>query len=306
MDLDRARKAILANFPSFSIRTIDFLGEGMDSRAYQVNGEYVFRFPMFKEVSRQLEVEACLLPKLQPTLDLTIPQFRFFGREPSSGLAFAGYRKIEGVELTQELLHSLDEQFQRKLIKQVADFLTQVHAFPIDVAKSCGVAANDLRQDYQDDLDAIRSKVRPLIPLDQQPYLRYLEGLYEDYLNDDANFDYTPQLLHSDLSPGHILFDPERLTIVGIIDFGDVNIGNPDYDEFTWMYIDYGSGFIETLLEFLPHPEPDRLFRNLEFFKLSDCVTDILIGLHRNEEDTVRHSLARFVRYAEEFSEGAS
>ena len=40
-----AQKDIELNFPDLKVGSIDYLGEGMDSRAFEVNGTLIFRFP---------------------------------------------------------------------------------------------------------------------------------------------------------------------------------------------------------------------------------------------------------------------
>ena len=39
--------AIDSGFPDLAVTSIELAGEGMDSLAFLVNGEYVFRFPKF-------------------------------------------------------------------------------------------------------------------------------------------------------------------------------------------------------------------------------------------------------------------
>ena len=38
----------------------------------------------------------------------------------------------------------------------------------------------------------------------------YVEKVHEKYLSDDTNLEYTPALLHSDLSPEHVIYDEDK------------------------------------------------------------------------------------------------
>jgi aminoglycoside phosphotransferase (APT) family kinase protein len=49
-----------------------------------------------------------------------------------------------------------------------------------------------------------------------------------------------PAILHADLSRDHILVEND--TVAGVIDFGDVNWGDSDYD-FMYLSVDFGFVF---------------------------------------------------------------
>ncbi len=49
LNADLVRRNLVHNFPTLPVDTVEFLDKGMDSLAFQVNGEYVFRFPMFEQ-----------------------------------------------------------------------------------------------------------------------------------------------------------------------------------------------------------------------------------------------------------------
>lgn len=67
-----AQHNIRTNFPDFVVNGIEFLGEGMDSAAFLVNGEWVFRFP------KHGVVVGCVLPASR----LQSPMFRVEHPQP--------------------------------------------------------------------------------------------------------------------------------------------------------------------------------------------------------------------------------
>ncbi|MGE3911096.1 MAG: phosphotransferase family protein, partial [Chloroflexota bacterium] len=101
-----------------------------------------------------------------------------------------------------------------------------------------------------------------------------LTRLIERFLADDANFAGPSRLLYADFAPEHILYDQASQRIAGIIDWGDLAIGDPDYD-LTYLYQDYGAPFVQRLLTYLPHPDPARLFAKLGVFSATDYLHDL-------------------------------
>ncbi len=92
----RARAEIPRAFPELPVRDVAFLGAGLDSDAYLVNDEWVFRFPKREAVARALNREVALLSKLAGRLPVATPRFAHIGHQTGSGLLFAGYRLIRG------------------------------------------------------------------------------------------------------------------------------------------------------------------------------------------------------------------
>ena len=166
---------------------------------------------------------------------------------------------------------------------------------PVDQAALLGLKANDFKADYAGDLRPIRELVLPMLDKGER---EYVEQLYDDYLDDPGNFDYEPTVMHCDLSPEHIIYDPVTQAIAGVIDFGDMEIGDPDY-EMHWLYGSYGDGFLQTYLAFNPHPSPGRLLRKLRFFHRANTVGDILMGFHRDDPETVEDGIAALKLQAE-------
>ena len=295
MQLEAARPIIELSFPGLHVDSIEFIGEGSYSRAFEVNPEYVFRFPMSAVAAKQLDVEIALLPRLQDSVSAQIPQFEYIGTQPDRGFSFVGYKKIGGVPLGRKLLEGLEEGPRRGATKELAEFLQQIHSFPVTAAKRLGVMVSDERKYYAAELERARAQVYPMIG---EPVQRYVEGLFREYLDSDENFVYTPTLLHADLGSSHILYDQDRQRLAGVIDFGDVRIGDPVYD-LMYLYEGYGQGFIDSFLGYFDHGHMDRLRPKLQFFMESNTVLDVLYwGLEKGDDVDMRRSLSRLERQA--------
>ena len=219
--------------------SLEFLGAGDFCSAYLVNNEWVFRFAKHDEARRSLQREFCLLPKIagRITLEIPFPELASFDREPS----FIAYRLLPDNSLAPELYLRLDETKRAKCALQVAAFLNQFHSIEIETAQNCGVKTCDFRSKYQRVLSATKKRLFPLLP---EPGQDFIEQVMAEYLA--ADDDYRPALLHGDLSPDHVLFDAKTGSVSGIIDFGDMMIGDPARD-LLWIYEDYGLDFLARL-----------------------------------------------------------
>ncbi len=76
-----------------------------------------------------------------------------------------------------------------------------------------------------------------------------------------------------------------------MIDFGDVSIGDPDYD-LAFLGHRLGSTFVVNLLRYLPHDDPARLFKKIRGFVRFNAIEDVLIGLDRGDRLLIDLALA--------------
>jgi aminoglycoside 2''-phosphotransferase len=206
---------------------------GWDSIVIDVDGEYIFRFPRSAVVREWHRKESLLLPELAPTLPVSIPSFEYIWLDdPDPTRCFVGYRKIHGVCLTDDLMN------YSGIVGQLADFLRALHRFPTEAATRLQVpspTANDWREEHLSFYAWIKGQVFPLLTLAQ---IERACEIWEPYLADPANFQFQPVLIHHDLGPEHILCDPHQARITGIIDWGDVTLGDPALDFAGLSYLD--------------------------------------------------------------------
>ena len=296
MDNELAKQSIERSFPGFHIEAIRFIAEGFDSCAYEVNNEYIFLFPKSSEAAKQLRVEIALLPRLLKHVDIQIPSFEYIGSQLDNGFPFVGYKKIEGVALDNTLLTNLDESSRTQFIKQLANFLQRLHSFPIADAEQCEVMISDEKKFFTHILERMRSDVYPMMrPLEQT----YVEHTFKRYLDDDGNFDYNPVLLHADLGLDHILYDAHKRDIAGIIDFGDVRIGDPVYD-LIYLHQDFSRELIDSFVGYFPRKHFGRLQPKLQFFVESNTAVDILYwGMDNGNDAVLRESLEKLSQQAQ-------
>ena len=270
--MDEAVKAALEqrihdSVPDFLIESIEFEGEGDFCRAYTVNNHWIFRFAYNDEGSRSLEREIALLPRLVVAIRMPIPGITHSGRQQENGLAFVGYPKITGAELTRERLLALEPLAQEECARDLARFLRELHSFDAGVAQELGVPSCDypfcrteegIRKGtstdlYNRELDRLLS-----YPAMDEERRAYCKSLVEKLLDGHSDGDLPAALIHGDLSQDHILFDPETERISGVIDFSDAIISSPLLD-FMYLYHAYGEEFFALLLSHYPVSNPAQI-----------------------------------------------
>ncbi len=225
-----ARSLIEQQFPDIDTAIPVSYGEGWDNAAYLVNGDTVFRFPRRNIAASLLEREARVLHLLAPHLPLPIPVPTWIGSPTESyPWVFAGYKQIPGVTADRS---SLTDQDRAQLAPQLAHFLTALHQIPIDSETRAWAPDDDLNRA---DIPARAPKV-----IDRLNGIREESNAHQvdtalDFINrlttnPTPNTQRpTPTWVHGDLYSRHLLVD-EELRLCGIIDWGDVHLGDPALD----------------------------------------------------------------------------
>jgi aminoglycoside 2''-phosphotransferase len=297
----KIRNAILTALPDFHIEAIECIGEGTRNSAYRINNEFIFRFPKDEQAEAELISEVYLLRKLEAEVhfSLSIPHFEFFGgaalepRKPSKSLwqksmkrvqnltrrisphsqgpqpkTFVGYREIRGSFLTPKLLAHFSEESQQKLAQDLAQFLFDLHSFPLHNAEASGFTIADHKRRHEGSYKMAKQSVFPKLSTSEQ---KSLSEFFQDFMKEQKSYDYEPKLIHGDLAPEHILVEEERDQLSGIIDFGGALIGDPDYD-FTYLWIEYGRDFLEALLKNCPVKNFSLLLRKMKMAYVCHCI----------------------------------
>lgn len=274
---------IQRNFPELEISSITLLGEGWMNIAFLVNDRYVFRFANTERANRELRTEICLLPKLRGVLKLQIPKFKFSGTREKNGFAFVGYDLITGIPFHSKVFNSLNNEHKEDVLKKLAEFFLDLHGFSKKEATLCGVLEVDYKEFATRIFSEAQSKVFPLINTKEREYIVKIFG---DYILNEENFNYTPVLVYADSKPDHLLFNTQKNELTGIIDWGNVRIGDPDHD-FKHLFMSFGEDFIQELLKYYPHPNPDNLIQKLRLFSKTDAVIGVLHGINNSKPDFV-------------------
>ena len=230
-----ARKLIEKCFPQLRIRHSRQILSGWENLVLEVNREYIFRFPKYRETEKRLRNEIAFLPTLRGHLSTQVPDYEFIwkgGRNYSRW--FGGYGKISGVTVQSPPFR---KEWTKPLAAQIASFLKELHSIRLrgdrfrDIPRyPAEVWFRTLREQYR----KIRRIVYPL--LDSRLRSRS-EKFWQNLLSEFIDADFEPTLIHGDLGGENILFDPASVRLTGILDWSYLQISDPAF-EFAHLFID--------------------------------------------------------------------
>ena len=252
------------DFPEFVISSIKKIGEGDNSKAFLINEDYIFRFSKREEVKEQVRREIAVLPKIKPLVTIQIPGFEFI----SPAMNYVGYRMIKGENLSEELFLKLKKKDQQKVQKTLADFLSTIHAIDLLPLKNCHLGTMDLKEEYYQNFEKAKRLIFPHL---SQKKKEIITRFFIEYLDNIDNFNYGECLIHNDFSKDHILFNTVNKQITGIIDFGDIAMGDPDYD-LMYLLDEFGEKFIHDFLKYYKESIDKNLLQKLIFFTLANKI----------------------------------
>lgn len=225
VDEQKAFSMIKKQFPQLDVASIQLLGAGWDNTAYIINNEFVFRFPRRDIAVSLLQHEMAALPVITKQVSIAVPNPEWHGKPTQEyPWPFAGYRMLRGI--TADRLNLSDEQ-RTQLAKPIAHFLSQLHAIAPENFPTLprNVVLDRLGLHY-----LIPTVTKNLEKLESIGLLEYKKQLYH-ILNTAPSLRSPTNntLVHGDLYCRHLLVNDQTL-LTGIIDWGDVQMGDPALD----------------------------------------------------------------------------
>jgi aminoglycoside phosphotransferase (APT) family kinase protein len=227
VSLALAQNLIENQFPFLAPVNIQHVGEGWDNTVFEVNQTWLFRFPRRELALELLANEWKILALLEPEFSLEIPVPQFKGI-PSSHFKwpFAGYNLLQGQTACRA---QLSEVKKRALALPLARFLKKLHSFPLTAAKALGLPP-DTRGKVnlktlvpQIHAQLIQAQKQGLIE-NIAPWLQFLDDLPTEIATQ------RPQcLVHGDLYIRHLIVNASG-QLTGVIDWGDIHLGDPACD----------------------------------------------------------------------------
>jgi aminoglycoside phosphotransferase (APT) family kinase protein len=274
---ERAQAIISANFTQFRGVHVAFLDEGWDFQVFEVDANWLFRFPKREESAARLTKEYQLLSGLGEWVSLPVPNYQYF-RESHEGSSwpFAGYKKLPGT--SADVAEAVDWP---SVARQLGLFLAELHAYPVDRAEEAGVP------EERDRLAQWRDE--SLTGLDRVVGLHIDRRDLSNYLESDVprGFDDILRLVHNDLWAEHVLIDPHTSSVSGIIDWGDAAIGDPAVD-FAGVYAWHGEqGLRDVLTHYSGTLEPDIICR-ARYLATCLAIRNIILGQDLGRAQWVR------------------
>ncbi len=298
MKFENIKQIINDEFPKFDISSIKNIGEGENSKAFLINEDFIFRFPKREDVKQHFKKEIEVLPKIRSQLNLEIPNFNFISKE----INFVGHKNIPGEFLRPKIYHSLEEKYQIEIQKTLAAFLSQLHEINLNLVSGSKLEIMNYKEEYSGNLELAKQLIYPKISAKRREIITLL---FTNYLHNPDRFKYTPRLIHNDFSLDHILFESESKKLSGIIDFGDMAIGDPDYD-FMYLLDSFGPQFISQILTFYTGKIHKDFFEKIYFFSLANKLQIFLASIEDEDDNAIKvdnQNLEKWFKKYEQYKE---
>jgi aminoglycoside phosphotransferase (APT) family kinase protein len=226
VDEGLVRRLVGEQFPEIPLESPHLVAEGWDNAVWLVGGQLAFRFPRRAVAVPLLERELAVLPHIADKLPRPIPRPLYAGTPtPEFPWPFLGYRLLPGRELPEA---NLDNAQRACLGEPLGLFLRALHTdellarfaekLPFDANKRADMRVRDRLARAR--LAEVERLGLWSIPATVDGLLRAARALPPSR---------TARLIHGDLHAQHILVD-ESARLAGVIDWGDVGIGDPAID----------------------------------------------------------------------------
>lgn len=223
---ERARALIESQFPELAPARVTTFGAGWDNAVFLVNETWVFRFPRRTIAVPCMEAELRVLPGLAPLLPLAVPLPQHVGAPAGNyPWIFASYRTLPGRPASSV---RPDDPVRCAAAPVLGGFLRALHSVDATHAGRLGAGPDMIGR-----LDVERLGALTRTRLAHLQASRAVEDASRWRVLQERPFRYrSPHarcVVHGDLGGRHLLLDDAGRP-TGVIDWGDVHLGDPAVD----------------------------------------------------------------------------
>lgn len=279
---------IIKDYPRFTDSKIEINENGWSNLVVVVDNTYIFRFPRSQRSMLDLEIERAVLSRLRPEVVnvVDVPYFEFNSKDTTLA-NYVGYRMIDGSELEAKELKNLDDKKITQQAEIIGAFLSVLHSIDdIELMNHIySVKSFEVKWKSLYELFLMKASIHF-----NDFEIEKISQMFEEYLDQLNNLE-KACLIHGDLTHDHILYSNKLDRINGIIDFGDLIIGDPALD-FAGLYHSYGKEFIEKVLQFYDLEIDDDFMNRIENFYMNQIpLNDYLYGIEIEDHLLVQESI---------------
>ena len=277
-------KEIIQKYCGIEVNSLSLLGEGYDSKAYLVNGEYVFKIKLSANKKKGYKKEKAIYDFLNKKLktNIKIPNIEY--SYISDEISILGYREIKGKFLSPKLYATLSEEEKQLLKQDIANFLKQLHSLDTTEISSYTI---DNKQNVLEEYELLKNTIYDSL-LDSEK--EYIESFMQRLKTTDI-FDGKKCLCHNDFSCDHLLLDDNN-RLCGVIDFGDSGIID-EYCDFIYLLEDseeeLGHEFGEDVLRLYGNIAMEKAREYQDVVEQYYPIETIVYGIKNNKQDFIEN-----------------
>jgi aminoglycoside 2''-phosphotransferase len=235
------------------IKTLTVHDHGWANKVFEVNHEWIFRFSRKPKDREQLSIEKAFLPEFEKTSNIPIPHIEFSGDD------WIAYKKLEGTPLKQ-LLESIDESTKEKVFKDLGSFLAKLHKsdFTHPNLREYPYGGGDFWENLWEPIESLLSKKTRINS----------KIFFTGLLQKIGQTPFKKTLCHADIGSSDILYNPEKKTLSGIIDFGDISMNDPAKD-FSHLKRNLGENAMNSILKSYDRETEKNFHDRIKFHEYS-------------------------------------
>lgn len=281
---------IRTHCPGLEIASAEFIPKGQYNDVLVVNSSLIFRFAKVRPAIDTFRQEVFILGHLQDRISVPIPNPTYINIETDKiGEVFLGYPMIPGKSLWREEFQKISNPDARKrMASQLAMFLKELHQNEIAEIFS-ELPNSDNLNIWMEMYREIQEKLYAFMRSDAR---KRISAHFEKYLNHPEHYSFEPRLRHGDFGTGNILFNPDKLSISGIIDFDFVGIGDPAVD-FAGLFISYGEEFYRMC--YSVYPEMKLALERVRFYCGTFALQEALFGFENDDKAAFEAGMEGYV-----------
>lgn len=223
--------------PNIQEDKIEWYDDGWDFIVAIVDS-LVYRFPRRRDYETKLPLETAFMKHFASLSPIAVPQLTL--HEDSATGNYVTYSFLHGIPFKRKLAEMFPKDKQLLIARQIGNFLSTLHSFPIGKAKEIGIEELNSLQSWTGRLEKIKREVFPNINKEEQ---EWTIKIFTEFINLIKHNPFRRVVTHSDVMPEHIIVNPDTYILSGIIDFGDILIADPAFD-FTFLN-KYGKEFLD-------------------------------------------------------------
>ena len=262
------------------------INHGYDNVVILVDANYAIRFPRNKNAYLRSLYERQLLNKLKDVTAVAIPNIISTHHEPECMVTSF----VPGRHISSQAVNELPTELQLNFANKVAEFVFVLHSkLSIKEAK---IARKKLKLDelLEEPWDiyfkkTIYSHKLPTLTQDKLAKWQYKQWLRAKHSSELV-------VIHDDLHTENMLFN-ENNELVGVLDFGDTNIGSPEQELRSLYRIN--EFFLVAAVKMYEKLSSQQL--NIEYAKYWAILQEIAAySSHINDQSTSHPSFSRACR----------
>ncbi|MBV7328495.1 aminoglycoside phosphotransferase family protein [Chloroflexi bacterium TSY] len=248
---------IEAENSDLSIQSVEKIGEGWSCLGYLVNESQVFKVPKV-DCWDELAAEILFLETLGQQLPLATPRPLLHRRNSDAVLfGYAVYTYIPGEVLN---LDSLTFEQRQVAIRNMAGFMRTLHDLQPGSALRQILYVEDHRELVKTATRLLEAAETEIVPNLSVPEILALRREFAQHIEQYQQPSFEPCLLHRDFCTDNMHM--VNGAISGVIDFGNIVLGDPDI-EFAEVYAEHGEAVLLETAQLYGHSEPHSLVEKM-------------------------------------------